>query len=180
MAEKVFPHSALSLGTAFCLIISYTVVVFDLSPIIGAFLAGTILTSSFAHRQVLESVEPMKNLFGSIFFASIGLSIDPLSIFPVFPIALFLALVAIFSKAIPASAFMFWRGEGLREALILGTATGPRGEVLLIIAQTAVVAQIADSQFLSLATAIVVLTAIFTPLIIKIIMRRMKVERQRH
>ena len=174
MAEKVFPHSALSLGTAFCLIISYTVVVFNLSPIIGAFLAGTILTSSFAHRQVLESVEPMKNLFGSIFFASIGLSIDPLSIIPVLPMALLLSAIAFISKAIPASAFMFWRGETLLKSLVLGSATGPRGEVLLIIAQTAVASQLVGADFLSLATSIVVFTAISTPLVMKTIMANVK------
>ena len=166
LSEKFYPHSSLALGTAICLIVSYAVAIFDLSMLIGAFLAGTILTSSIRSKEVLVAIEPMRNLFGSIFFISVGLLLDPGLIAPIAAVAVLISLVAIFSKA--AAFFAYFRTANLNfeDSAKLSLATGPRGEVLLIIAQSAVIAGVGGSLLLAIATSVVILTSISSPILL--------------
>lgn len=166
MAERLFPGSALTIGTAFCLILSYGVVYFNISPVLGAFLAGTILTSSISYRDVLKSIIPLRNLFASFFFISIGLSLDPNLLISILPLALIITVIAIAAKGLPVALFLLREKVPLKESLQLAATTGPRGEVPLIIAQTVVLEGIVESAFLSIATSLVLLTAVISPLLI--------------
>jgi len=178
LIEKSFPNTSLALGTSFCLILSYFVVYFNLSPIIGAFLAGTILTSTMVHKNVLNAIMPVRNLFAVVFFISIGLLLNPWLVLNVFPLAIFLSMLAIFSKAVPVSLLLTRIKTPLLEAFELGLTTGPRGEVTLIIAQTAVMSGIADWTFFSVITSIVILTTILTPFLISVVRAEKSLERE--
>ena len=166
MMEGLFPGSALTIGTAFCLILSYGVVYFNISPILGAFLAGTILTSSISYRDVLKSIIPLRNLFAGFFFISIGLGLDPNLLVSILPLALIITIIAIVAKGLPIALFLLKEKVPLRESLQLAATTGPRGEVPLIIAQTVVLEGIVESAFLSIATSLVLLTAVISPFLI--------------
>ena len=96
--EKIFTGSSFTFGISFYLILSYAVISIDLSPLIGAFLAGTILTATMQYKDVLKSIIPIRNLFATVFFVTIGLVIDPTVILSVLPIALLISIVAIFFK----------------------------------------------------------------------------------
>jgi len=60
-------------------------------------------------------------------------------------------------------------GTPPHEATELGMATGPRGEVLLIMAQTAVLSQAVSPQYLAIATAVVLITAVASPILINLL-----------
>jgi CPA2 family monovalent cation:H+ antiporter-2 len=80
-----------------------------LSPALGAFLGGLLLTESeFDHRVVAEVV-PMRNLFATLFFVSIGMLIDPVFILAnlaaVIGIALFIVLVKALATAVAVIPF---------------------------------------------------------------------------
>lgn len=168
-AEKYMKDSSLTLAVAFCLFLSYAVVTFNISPLIGAFLAGTILTASISHKGILDTLSPLMYLFGAVFFITIGLTLDPKLIPPIIGIAILYSVVALTSKAAAAAITLRKMGTPLKEALALGAVTGPRGEVLLIIAQTAVLSSAVGPQYLAIATAIVLITTVSSPLIINLI-----------
>ncbi len=167
--DKYFPSSALTLGTAFCLVLVYELMQFNVSPFIGAFLAGTILTSSVFHKNVLGSVMPIRNLFANVFFVSIGLLLDPSQLFVALPTIVFLSIIAVVSKWLAASAFLVKLGSNIKDALKLGAMTSPRGEVLLIIASNVVLAEVVAPVFLSIATGILILSTIAPMIIMKFI-----------
>ncbi len=75
-----------------------------LSPALGAFMGGLMLTESeFDHRVVAEVV-PMRNLFATLFFVSVGMLIDPAFIARNLPAVLGLALFIIAAKVLIAAA----------------------------------------------------------------------------
>ncbi len=162
--EKVFPGNAFVFGISFCLILSYGVVALGVSPLIGAFLAGTILTSTLTHKDVLKSLTPIMNLFATVFFVSVGLLIDPYLLITQIPLALLISAVAMLSKALAISVALMRYGARFREAFSLGMFTGPRGEISLVIAQTASLAGLVQPLFLTIATSLVLFTAILSPL----------------
>lgn len=163
--EERFPSSALTLGTAFCLIMVYFLMLFNVSPFIGAFLAGTVLTSSIRYKDVIKSVMPVRNLFANVFFASIGLLLDPFLLLGAMGLIAVLSAVAIISKWAAAGAVLVRYGSSPREAAKLGLMTSPRGEVLLIIAENVVLAGVVQPIFLAIATGIVLLSAFAPPFI---------------
>jgi CPA2 family monovalent cation:H+ antiporter-2 len=171
-AEKQMKDSSLTLAVSFCLFLSYAVVSFNISPLIGAFLAGTILTASISHRNVLDALTPLMNLFGAVFFVSIGLMLDPKLIPPIISVALLYSVVALTTKASAAALTLKRMGTPPAEALRLGLVTGPRGEVLLIMAQTSVLSSVVGPEYLAIAMAIVLITAVASPVTLNILNRR--------
>lgn len=169
--ERYLPSSSLTLGTVFCLILIYVLMFFNISPFVGAFLAGTILTSSISHKNVLLTVMPIRNLFANVFFVSMGLLLDPNQLFLALPLVIFLSVMAVLSKWFAASAVLFKMGSKIQDALKLGVITAPRGEVLLIIAGNVVLAGVVAPVFLSMATGIMIFSAISPTFIIKIMNR---------
>lgn len=168
-AERQMKDSSLTLAAALCLFLCYAVVALNISPLIGAFLAGTILTASISHRNILAALAPFMSLFGVIFFVSIGLLLDPALIPPVLGISLLYSAVALSTKAAGAAYALKKMGTPPAEAVLLGMATGPRGEVLLIIAQTAVLSSYVGPEYLAIATGIVLITAVTSPLAIALL-----------
>lgn len=170
--EERYPSSALTLGTAFCLIMVYALMWFNVSPFIGAFLAGTVLTSSIRHKDVIHSIMPVRNLFANVFFVSIGLLLNPSLLLAALPLIVALSLVAVASKWAVASATLVNFGSDFREAMKLGLMTSPRGEVLLIIAESVVIVGVVQPDFLAIATGIVFLSAFAPPLIMPFLEKR--------
>ncbi|MEM4366948.1 MAG: cation:proton antiporter [Candidatus Anstonellales archaeon] len=163
--EKHFPSSSFTIGAAFCLMLVYTLTWFEVSPFISAFLAGTIITSSIRYKDVLDSVMPIRNLFASVFFVSIGLMLNPFLMLGAIPLVLFMTFVGVASKWVAASGVLIKLHSDREEAYKLGMLTAPRGEVLLIIAESVVAAGVVSEVFLSIATGIVLLSA-FIPAIL--------------
>jgi len=178
--EEKLPSNALTLGTAFCLVMVYVMMWFNVSPFIGAFLAGTILTSSIRHRDVLRSVMPVRNLFASVFFASVGLLLDPGLLLVAAGTIVALSAAAIISKWAAASACLIKFGSDFRDSLRLGLMTCPRGEVLLIIAQNVVLAGVVQPVFLSIATGIVLFSAFTPPLVLALLDGKGSTQERRH
>jgi len=164
--EKQMRDSSVTLAVSLCLFLCYGVVKLNISPLIGAFLAGTILTESISHRNILTALAPFMNLSGVVFFVSVGLMLDPKLVPPVIGIALLYSAVALSTKAAGAAFMLRRMGTPPHEATELGMATGPRGEVLLIMAQTAVLSQAVSPQYLAIATAVVLITAVASPILI--------------
>ncbi len=171
LIERFFPGSAFSFGIAFCLFLSYAVISLNVSPLIGAFLAGTILTSAIGYKDVLKSIIPIRNLFATLFFVSIGMLINPGALVSILPLAIVVSIVAILSKALPFIFMLMRFGARQKDAVPLGIITGPRGEMSLVIAQTAIFSGLAGQYFLGISTGLVLLTSVISPLLLLSVMR---------
>ena len=140
------------------------------SAAVGALLAG-IMLSGPAARGAQQLVRPLRDLFASIFFAFIGLSVDPATIPPVLGVALFLGVLTIATKY----ATGWWEAERLggepRVRSVVGAALVPRGEFSIAIAGLAAAGAVND-DIGPVTVAYVIFTIVVGSIMTRVLSRR--------
>lgn len=127
------------------------------SAAVGALLAGIVLSGPAA-QGARALLAPLRDLFAALFFASIGLGIDPAALRPVLGPAVALAAVGSATKLATGWAAGSWAGVGPRGRVRAGAVLVPRGEFSIAIASLAApaaptVAPLAVAYVLLLAVA---------------------------
>lgn len=142
----------------------------QVSAAVGALLAGIALSGPAAHgaRTLLR---PLRDLFAALFFAFIGLSVDPGELPAVLVPAGVLAFVGTATKVATGRLGGVASGLGPRGALRSGMLLIPRGEFSIALAGLAVAAGI-DGRLLPLTVAYVLMLAIGGPVIMMLVLRR--------
>jgi CPA2 family monovalent cation:H+ antiporter-2 len=104
------------------------------SMAIGAFVAGLVLSESIYSHEVLANVTPLRDLFGMVFFVSLGLLFDVSQVLehPLWTLVLLLAIVL--GKALIVAVSCFLAGYHMRTALISGLGLGQIGEFSFLVA----------------------------------------------
>jgi K+:H+ antiporter subunit KhtU len=140
------------------------------SAAVGALLAG-IMLSGPAAQSAQQLIRPLRDLFAAIFFAFIGLSIDPTTIPPVLWIAVVLGLVTVGTKFLTG----WWAAKRMgaeHQALgVVGAALVPRGEFSIAIAGLAAAGAI-ESEIGPVTVAYVILTVVVGSIITRVLSRR--------
>lgn len=135
------------------------------SAAVGAFLVGLTLTGQTADRA-RELLTPLRDLFGAIFFLSIGLAVDPRDLIPMLPAALVLAVVTGATKMLTGGYAARRSGVGRQGQLRAGTALVIRGEFSLVIVG---LAGTADERLAPLVTAYVMLLVVSGPILTRFV-----------
>lgn len=102
------------------------------SAAVGAFLVGLTLTGEAAERA-RTVLTPLRDLFAAIFFLAIGVSVDPIALLPMLPVALALAVVTSGTKVLTGQFAARRDGVARPGQLRAGTALIARGEFSLVI-----------------------------------------------
>lgn len=140
------------------------------SAAVGALLAGIMLSGPAAEgAQAL--VRPLRDLFAAIFFAFIGLSIDPSTIPPVLWIAVILGVVTISTKFVTGWWAAGQMGSEPQARAVVGAALVPRGEFSIAIAGLAASAAI-EGDLGPVTVAYVIFTVVVGSVITKVLARR--------
>ncbi len=135
-----------------------------LTPALGAFLGGLLLTESeFEHRVVAEVV-PMRNLFATLFFVSIGMLVNPLFIVRNLPSVIGLTLFVLAAKTLITLLAVLPFRLGARATLFTSLGMISLGEFSYILAQRGLDVGAISANFYSLLLAASVLTILLTPL----------------
>jgi CPA2 family monovalent cation:H+ antiporter-2 len=131
---------------------------------LGAFLFGALVAEMPQKQAIEQSFGSLRNLFGSIFFVSIGMMIDLRLLqdiwFPVLALSLFSLVV----RPIACGIALMLVGISPRQARRGGLLLTPLGEFTFIIAQAGIAAQILPASFYPLAVGLSVLTVLATPI----------------
>lgn len=134
----------------------------QVSAAVGAFLLGIAISGSTAENAA-RVLEPLRDLFAAMFFVVFGLSTDPRAIPPVLGWAILLAVVTSITKVATGWWAARRQGIGVFGRARAGAALVARGEFSIIIAGLAVSAGAVDGELAALATAYVLLMAVFGP-----------------
>lgn len=134
----------------------------QVSAAVGAFLLGIAISGSTAENAA-RVLEPLRDLFAAMFFVVFGLSTDPRAIPPVLGWAILLAVVTSITKVATGWWAARRQGIGVLGRARAGAALVARGEFSIIIAGLAVSAGAVDGELAALATAYVLLMAVFGP-----------------
>lgn len=139
--------------------------VFGISAAVAALLVGIVLSGPAA-EAAHGLLAPMRDLFAAMFFAFVGLAVDPASIPPVLLPATGLAIVTFFTKAATGWVGAARSGVGVRGATRAGLLLAARGEFSIAIAGFATAAGVA-ADFEALAVTYVFVLAIAGPVLVR-------------
>lgn len=139
--------------------------VFGLSAAVAALLVGIVLSGPAA-EAAHGLLTPMRDLFAAMFFAFVGLSVDPSSIPPVLAPASALALITVVTKYATGWIGAKMSGVGVRGRLRAGALLTARGEFSIVIAGLATAAGVV-ADFEALAVSYVFVLAIMGPIFVR-------------
>ncbi len=143
--------------------IGYATYLFGLSFAFGAFVAGMVLSESDYGHQALSDIIPLRDIFGLLFFTSVGMLLDPVYILRNWQVILFLVLIVMLFKggifAILASAF----GYINIIPLAVGLGLLQVGEFSFVLARVGLDTKAIDKNMYSLMLAISVISMMLTP-----------------
>jgi len=138
-----------------------------LSMAIGAFLMGVLIANSKSAGRIVYLSHRIKELFGALFFVSIGMHID-ITLFGEFIIPTIVVIVImLFGKVIGCSAGTRLMGYDLSTSLKVGFGMGQIGEFALIVAKVGQDLGVVSSFLFPTVGVAVAVTAFLTPYLIK-------------
>ena len=137
------------------------------SAALGAFIMGTILAESIAAKRIEHLVDPLKYLFGAVFFVSVGMMIEPALIAAQWDIILILTLVVIVGRIIFATLGTLAAGESLRTSMQAGFSLAQIGEFSFIIATLGIQLGVISKFIYPVIVAVSVITTFTTPYAIR-------------
>ena len=141
---------------------------FGFSSALGAFLMGSILAETVEGEHIGSLVQVIKNLFGAIFFVSVGMMIDPVTIAHHWAVILLLCIVVIAGHFFFAAAGVILSGKGLDNAVHAGLSLSQLGEFGFIIVSLGVSLGVMRDFIYPVIIAVSVITTFTTPYMIRL------------
>lgn len=118
-----------------CIGVAFTGGMLQLSLALGAFVAGLAVSESIYKHRILADVLPMKDLFLTLFFVSVGLLIDLKVALPLWKSILLLTVAIMAAKTVIITLVARWLGLVPKVALVGGVSLASAGEFSLLLLQ---------------------------------------------
>lgn len=156
----------LSIGLCFGMVLFATQVGF--SAELGAFVMGSLIAETVLAEKIEHLTLPIKQLFGTIFFVSVGMMIDPQAMVthavPILVITVLTLVGKFFFSAIGALA----SGQPLKEAIRIGSSMAQIGEFAFIVAALGLSLGVISDFLFPIAVGVSAITTFTTPYFIKL------------
>ncbi len=138
------------------------------SAAFGAFIMGSILAETIEAEHIEKLVKPVKDLFGAIFFVSVGMMVDPAMIAAHYLPIIFITLTVIVGQLIFATLGVLLAGRPLKEAMQCSFSLTQIGEFAFIIATLGVSLKVTSDFLYPIVVAVSVITIFITPYMIRL------------
>lgn len=163
MSEETLLITSLALCFGMVVLASHT----GFSAAFGAFIMGSILAETIEAESIERLVKPVKDLFGAIFFVSVGMMVDPEMIIR-YALPIFVITVAvILGQAVFGTLGVILSGKPLKTAMQCGFSLTQIGEFAFIIASLGVSLQVTSDFLYPIVVAVSVITTFLTPYMIR-------------
>lgn len=137
------------------------------SSAFGAFVMGSILAETVEADRIIRLVEPVKNLFGAVFFVSVGMLVDPhVLVEYAVPIACLVLTILVGQAVFGTFSFML-SGQPLKPAMQCGFSMAQIGEFSFIIASLGLSLGVIGEFLYPVVVAVSVITTFLTPYMIR-------------
>lgn len=153
----------LIVAIAMCLLMVYFSSKAGFSAALGAFIMGSILAETTKAEKIEHLVVPVRDLFGAIFFVSVGMLIDLNIIKDYWLPIVAITLAVIVGKSIVISLGAFISGNSLRTAIQTGMSLTLIGEFSYIIINMGVKAKVVSEQLYPIIITVSALTIFIAP-----------------
>ena len=137
------------------------------SSAFGAFVTGSILAETVEAEKIIKVVEPVKNLFGAVFFVSVGMLVEPsILVEYALPIAV-IVLAILLGQSLFGSFGYLLSGQTLKTAMRCGFSMAQIGEFAFIIASLGLSLGVIGKFLYPVVVAVSVITTFLTPYMIR-------------
>lgn len=155
------------LSIGFCFLMALLAKRLGFSMELGAFIAGSLFAGTRHSHNVERVTAGIKDMFGAVFFLSVGMMVDPAIIAQRWTSIIPIAIIAVVAKQIFATIGMLLSGQDIETSLKGGVALAPIGEFSFIIAGLGISLGVMDEYLYPVIVAASILTIIMTPILIK-------------
>ncbi len=160
-------ETLLIVALALCCLMAVVSTTVGFSSAFGAFVMGSILAETIEAEKIIKLVEPVKNLFGAIFFVSVGMMVDPAILVKYAVPILILVLTILVGQSLFGSMGFLLSGQTLKSAVKCGFSMAQIGEFSFIIATMGMSMGVIDEFLYPVVVAVSVITTFLTPYMIK-------------
>lgn len=137
------------------------------SEAFGAFVMGSILAETVEAEKIAKVIEPVKNLFGAIFFVSVGMLVDPKVLGDYALPILALVGAIIVGQMVFGTLGFFLSGQTLQTSMRCGFSMAQIGEFAFIIASLGMSMHVIADYLYPVVVAVSVITTFLTPYMIR-------------
>ena len=137
------------------------------SPAFGAFVMGSILAETVEADKIARVVDPVKNLFGAVFFVSVGMLVDPHVLVSYALPIMVLVVAIILGQALFGTMGFMLSGQPLKTAMQCGFSMAQIGEFAFIIASLGLTLGVISDFLYPVVVAVSVITTFLTPYMMK-------------
>jgi len=160
-------ETLLIVSIALCLIMVMLATKVGFSPALGAFIMGSILAETVHGETIEHLVKSVKDLFGAIFFVSVGMLIDPNMLIDNIGPVLLITLVTVGGKLFSTSTGAFISGQSLKTSVQTGMSLSQIGEFSFIIATLGLTLKVTSEVLYPITVAVSAITTFTTPYLIR-------------
>lgn len=137
------------------------------SPAFGAFMMGSILAETVEAERIEKVIGSVKDIFGAIFFVSVGMMVDPSVLLHYWPSILVITVAILLGQTIFGSMSFILGGQDLKSGMQSGFSMAQIGEFAFIIAALGQSLDVTDKFLYPIVVAVSVITTFLTPYMIK-------------
>lgn len=137
------------------------------SAAFGAFIMGSILAETVEAESIERLVKPVKDLFGAVFFVSVGMMVDPAMIVEYALPIIVITLAVIFGQSLFGTLGVLLAGQPLKTAMQCGFSLTQIGEFAFIIASLGVSLHVTSDFLYPIVVAVSVITTFLTSYMIR-------------
>ena len=137
------------------------------SAAFGAFVMGSILAETVEADKIIRLVDPVKNLFGAVFFVSVGMLVNPKILAGYAVPILMLVLAILAGQAVFGTLGYLLGGQTLKNAMRCGFSMAQVGEFAFIIASLGLSLHVISDFLYPVVVAVSVITTFLTPYMIR-------------
>ncbi len=156
------------LSTGLCLGLVTFAAYFHYSVALGAFIMGSILAETSEAKKIETLISPLKDVFGAIFFVSVGMMMDPRVFVNHFHLVLIISLLVIIGQIVSITLGSLATGQTLRNSIRTSFSMAQIGEFSFIIATAGYGYGVISEEIFPMIIAVSIITTFTTPYLMKL------------
>lgn len=160
-------ETLLVVSLGLCLLMVVLAAKAGFSPALGAFIMGSLLAETIDADKVIKLVSPVKDLFGAIFFVSVGMMVEPEMLITYFWPIVIITTIVILGQAIFGTIGSLLGGMPFATAVRCGFSLTQIGEFAFIIASLGITLKVTSDFIYPIVVAVSVITTFCTPYMIR-------------
>lgn len=167
LGERISIETLTVVSIALCLCLAVLAASMNYSVALGAFIMGSILSEAKQSHQIERVIEPIRNIFGAVFFVSVGMLINPTILWQDWKLILLLSAIVIVAKLILSMFGAFLTGCTGKNSIQVGFSMAQIGEFSFITLSLGATLGVINPHLYPALVAVAAVTTFATPYLIK-------------